>query len=66
MNDKVTVLPVSDAAEMAQRLLELKPKSAVLVMVDDDTITVRTTELDDTVRMFGALEFAKLHIWGGL
>ncbi len=66
MNDKVTVLPVSDVAEMAQRLLELKPKSAVLVMVDDDTITVRTTELDDTVRMFGALEFAKLHIWGGL
>ena len=66
MNDKVVVLPVSDASELAQRLLDLQPKNAVLVMMDEDVITIRTTQLDDTVRMFGALEFAKMHIWSGL
>ena len=66
MNDKVIVLPVSDASELAQRLLDLQPKNAVLVMMDEDVITIRTTQLDDTVRTLGALEFAKLHIWNGL
>ena len=66
MKDNVTVLPVSDVAELSQYLLAAKPKNAVLVMIDDDLITIKTTQLDDTIRMFGALEFAKLHIWNGL
>jgi hypothetical protein len=63
MKNNVRILPVSDAAEMAQRILELQPKNAVLVMVEDDYVTVRTTYLDDVVKTFGALEYAKLHIW---
>lgn len=64
MTDKIKILPVSDVAEMAQRILDIQPKNAVLVMVEEDFVTVRTTYLDDVVKMFGALEYAKLHIWG--
>jgi hypothetical protein len=66
MNDKVVVLPVSDAAELAQRLLEDQPKTAMLVMVNGDTVTIKATYIEDVMQMFGALEFAKLHLWSGL